>query len=1041
MTILKNNLPRFSLHYWLMLGVLVVFTATFVVYVWAEREIDRVSDSRQYSFLLADELRQSSDDLTRMVRTYVVTGDSSYKQHYQEILDIREGRKPRPIDYKNIYWNIVLGNDPRSRPPRLAVSLLELMREAGFTEEEFAKLAEAKTNSDELTRIELAAMELIESTNPSTEVNRAKVILMLHDVAYHQAKARVMQPISQFQKMVDQRTLEAVNIAKAQATLMCAAFILAGLLLAFLLWKSQRNLYATLGGSVSELHTRIAHLGSGNFSSVISVAKGMENSVLDWLSETQMSLARIDAQRKEAEATNHRLTNLYAALSKCNQAIVRCTSEAELFEQVCRVVVNLGGMDMAWIGVLEEHGKHITPIASFGSGVEYLSGLQISVEANGLYGRGATSLAFRENLPFWRQNFQHDPITTLWHKHGARFGWASSAALPLHRNEEVFGVLTLYTDVDNAFDENVRNLLVGMALDIDYALKNFEHEAQRKRAEEALRESEQRLRTIIETEPECIMVIGCDGRIMEMNAIGLSMLEADSIEEVQQHNLVDFILAAYHDSFIAMHKRVMGGESCIFEFEIKGSKGTPHWLETHAAPLSNADGKITMLLGITRDITARKEAEKRIQYLAHFDALTGLPNRVQLNSHAKHVISLAQRSQVPVTLMFLDLDHFKDINDTLGHSVGDALLVELAKRLRLVLREEDMVSRLGGDEFIFLLYSVDALEASHVAQKLLDVVAEPCKIDQYDLNITCSIGIALYPDDGADLEALSKSADSAMYRAKHEGRHGYSFFTAEMQTRSARHLRVVNALRQAIDRDQFQIYYQPQISAHDGHIIGVEALLNWTHPVLGSVLPAEFIPAAEESGLILPIGEWVLRRAVRQAKSWMQNGLAPMSMAVNLSVVQFRHPDLPNLISRILDEEGLLPEYLELELTEGVAMHDPQKAIAVMNRLHERGVRMSIDDFGTGFSSLSHLKKFKVYKLKIDQSFVRDICTDPEDRAIVSAVINMAKSLGLKTIAEGVETAGQLAFLLEQGCDELQGYYYCKPMPADQFEEFVRSNV
>lgn len=1041
MTIFKNNLPRFSNHLWVTLGMLVVFAITFAVYACAEKEIGRANELRQRSFLLADELRQSSDDLTRMVRTYVVIGDPIYKQHYQEILDIQDGRKPRPIDYHNIYWDIVLRDDQRPRPPGLAVPLLELMRGAGFTKEEFAKLAEAKANSDTLTRTEFAAMKLIESTSPLTEANRAGAMAILHDEAYHQAKVSVMRPISQFQRMADKRTLEAVHTAETYATLIRSIFILLGMLLAFLLWKLQRNLYATLGGSVNELHTRIAHLGSGNFSSVITVAKGMENSVLDWLSETQISLARIDAQRKEAEAKNQRLTKLYAALSKCNQAIVRCTSETELFTQVCRVVVNFGGMDMAWVGVLEEQSDYIKPVASFGSGVEYLKGLQIPVAANEPYGRGPTSSAFRENLPFWCQNFQHDPITTQWHKHGARFGWASSAALPLHRNGEVSGVLTLYTDVDNAFDENVRNLLVGMAMDIDYALKSFEHEAQRKRAEEALRESEQRLRTIIETEPECIKVLDSGGRILEMNAMGLAMFEADSIDEVQRHKLVDYILSEYHGAFLAMHKRVMRGESCFFEFEIKGIKGTQRWLETHAAPLSNADGTITMLLGITRDITARKEAEKRIQYLAHFDSLTGLPNRVQLNSHAKYVISLAQRSQVPVTLMFLDLDHFKDINDTLGHSVGDALLVELAKRLRLVLREEDMVSRLGGDEFIFLLYGVDAHEAPLVAQKLLDVIAVPCQIEQYDLNVTGSIGIALYPGDGTDLEALSKSADSAMYRAKHEGRHGYRFFTAEMQIRSARHLKLVNALRQALERNQLQIYYQPQVSMQDGRIIGAEALLHWTHPALGSVSPSEFIPSAEESGLIMPIGEWVLRHAARQAKSWMQNGLVPLVMAVNLSAVQFRHPDLPNLITRILDEEGLPPEYLELELTEGVAMHDPQNAIAVMNKLHERGVRMSIDDFGTGYSSLSHLKKFKVYKLKIDQSFVRDISTDPEDRAIVSAVINMAKSLGLQTIAEGVETAGQLAFLREQGCDEMQGYYYCKPLPADEFEEFVRLKV
>jgi EAL domain-containing protein (putative c-di-GMP-specific phosphodiesterase class I) len=278
-----------------------------------------------------------------------------------------------------------------------------------------------------------------------------------------------------------------------------------------------------------------------------------------------------------------------------------------------------------------------------------------------------------------------------------------------------------------------------------------------------------------------------------------------------------------------------------------------------------------------------------------------------------------------------------------------------------------------------------------------------------------------------------------MYRVKQEGRHGYRFFTAEMQARSARHLLLVQALRQALEHDQMQVHYQPQISLHDGRIIGAEALLRWTHPELGAVSPAEFIPAAEDSGLILPLGEWVLRHAVRQAKFWMQDGADPLVMAVNLSAVQFRQPDLPSLVTRILDEEGLPPEYLELELTEGVAMHDPQGAIAVMNNLHERGVRMSIDDFGTGYSSLSHLKKFKVYKLKIDQSFVRDISTDPEDKAIVSAVIHMAQSLGLLTIAEGVETAGQLAFLREQGCDEVQGYYYSRPMPADQFAAFARA--
>ncbi len=915
MTPSKRNLSRFSRYMWMTLGMFVVFAATFAAYVWSEKQIDRVNELRQQSFLLANELRHSSSDLTRMVRSYIATGDILFKQHYQEILDIRDGRKPRPVDYQNVYWDLVVADDQRPRPPGPAIPLLELMRQAGFTEDELSMLAEAKANSDALTRTEFAAMALIESTTPPSEANRNKAIDMLYDTAYRKAKADIMRPIGEFQRMTEQRTLEKVHAAEAAATRMRLAFIMFGLLLVSMLWYMRKSLYMILGSRLHEVHARIVSLGSGDFSSAINVPQGMENSILGWLSETQINLARIEAQRKDAEAKKHRVTQLYAALSQCNQAIVRCTNEAELFVQVCRVVVEFGGMKLAWIGMLDEHCKHIKPVASFGKGKEYLEELQISVEADAAFGRGPSGSAFRENKPYWCEDFQHDPTTEPWHERGARFGWATSAALPLHRDDKVIGVLNVYADEAGSFDNDMRKLLLEITVDIDFALKTFQREAQ------------------------------------------------------------------------------------------------------------------------------REQAEDRVQYLAHFDALTGLPNRAQMDDLTKYAISLAQRSHEPLALMLLDLDQFKDINDTLGHSVGDALLIELAKRMRLALREEDTVSRLGGDEFIFLLHGVDANGATHVAQKLLDVIAMPYRIEHFDLNVTGSIGIALYPSDGEDLETLFRSADAAMYRAKQEGRHGFRFFTAEMQARSARHLQLVNALRQALEHNQLEVHYQPQVSMHDDRIVGAEALLRWTHPELGSVSPTEFIPAAEDSGLILSIGEWVLRRAVRQVKAWMQDGLAPMVMAVNLSAVQFRHPDLPSLVTRILDEEGLPPEYLELELTEGVAMHDPQGAIAVMNNLHDRGVRMSIDDFGTGYSSLSLLKKFKVYKLKIDQSFVRDISTDPEDKAIVGAIIHMAQSLGLQTIAEGVETGGQLSFLREQGCNEMQGYFYSKPLPANQFEIFARSKT
>jgi diguanylate cyclase (GGDEF)-like protein/PAS domain S-box-containing protein len=454
-------------------------------------------------------------------------------------------------------------------------------------------------------------------------------------------------------------------------------------------------------------------------------------------------------------------------------------------------------------------------------------------------------------------------------------------------------------------------------------------------------------------------------------------------------------------------------------------------------PIYDPSGAVIGLFGVSRDITESKLAEERIQYLAHYDVLTGLPNRVQLDERIQHAIAQVAEGGQKLALLFLDLDHFKDINDSLGHSVGDALLVALARRLRAIMRADDMVARLGGDEFVFLLQGVDVAGLAQTAQRVLDVVEEAFSIEQHELTVSGSIGIALYPDDSGDLEGLVKCADAAMYRAKQNGRNRYCFFTAEIEALAVRRMQVVSALRHALEQHQLTIHYQPQVSARDGRIVGAEALLRWHHPLLGQVSPEEFIPAAEDSGLIVTIGEWVLRHAVRQMKAWLDEGMAPFVMAVNLSTVQFRHPNLPAVVASILAEEQLPAKYLVLELTESGAMHDPPAAIAVMEQLHEHGVRIAIDDFGIAYSSLSYLKKFKVYKLKIDQSFVRDISSDPEDRAIVTAIIAMARGLGLRTIAEGVETQAQLEFLREHGCEEIQGYYYSKPLTAEQFGRYV----
>ncbi|WP_233589792.1 EAL domain-containing protein [Acidovorax sp. FJL06] len=463
----------------------------------------------------------------------------------------------------------------------------------------------------------------------------------------------------------------------------------------------------------------------------------------------------------------------------------------------------------------------------------------------------------------------------------------------------------------------------------------------------------------------------------------------------------------------------------------------PQWLSVSS--VRDGNGSATHSITLFHDITVQREAQDRIQRLAHFDPLTSLPNRALLAERARQHISDEQAKGGTLAMLFLDLDHFKNVNDSLGHRIGDILLVAVARRLQSLLSAQDTVSRLGGDEFLLLLPSASAAHAAEVATRLLAAVAQPFQIDPYELTTTLSVGIAMYPADGDSFDTLYQRADAAMYRAKQGGRNRYGFFTADLEARTARALQIENALRRALERNQFELHYQPQVSLTTRQVVGAEALLRWRHPELGMVSPAEFVPVAESSGMIVAIGEWVLHTAVNDAKRWLDLQLPLRAISVNLSAVQFRHPQLPEMVTRCLQQAGLPARRLELELTEGAAVDDPAAALAMMDQLHERGVRLSMDDFGTGYSSLSYLKRFQIYKLKIDQSFVRDLDEDANDRAIVSAIIRMAQALGMQTTAEGVETAGQLAFLREQGCDEGQGYYFSRPLPADAFEAYLRA--
>ncbi len=443
---------------------------------------------------------------------------------------------------------------------------------------------------------------------------------------------------------------------------------------------------------------------------------------------------------------------------------------------------------------------------------------------------------------------------------------------------------------------------------------------------------------------------------------------------------------------------------------------------------------------LEQKVLEHQAAEARIQRLAHFDALTGLPNRVLLDDRGRVALAAAQRHGRPLALMFLDLDHFKSVNDSLGHRVGDAVLVQLAARLQSAVRDEDTVCRLGGDEFVVLLPETDAAGAVRVAEKLLALTQHPILVEGHELTVTPSIGIALHPQDGADLDALSRAADAAMYRTKEDGRNGYRLYSGELQARADRDLQLGNGLRRALERDQLSLVYQPQLDFASGAICGVEALLRWQHPELGAVSPAEFIPIAESSGLVLPIGEWVLDQAAAQVAAWDREGLTGLVVAVNVSSVQLHRGDLPARVRRAVDRAGIQCNRLGIELTEGAAMKNPHAAAEVLNALASLGVGLAVDDFGTGYSSLSYLKRFPVSTLKIDRSFVADLAVDADDRAIVDAIVKMASSLGMRTVAEGVETEAQRVFLQQRGCSAMQGYLLSRPLAPDALAEFVRSH-
>ena len=477
------------------------------------------------------------------------------------------------------------------------------------------------------------------------------------------------------------------------------------------------------------------------------------------------------------------------------------------------------------------------------------------------------------------------------------------------------------------------------------------------------------------------------------------------------------------------------------EVEYQRKDGSRFFGANSAITVKGADGVPLYFDGVIADITDRKRAEQQVYQLAHYDSLTGLPNRALLRDRLGQAIHDARRRDARLAVLFLDLDSFKTVNDSLGHEAGDKLLQAVAGRLRDNMRDSDTISRQGGDEFLLILRDVtDAHAVAHFAEKLLEVFAVAFSVGDYELHISPSIGISLFPDDATDIDGLVRNADAAMYQAKENGRSSYQFFTQEMNSRAYERLSLESSLRLAMQRSEFVLHYQPQIDLQSGRIVGVEALLRWHSPGKEPVPPTVFVPVLESSGMIGEVGEWVLREACRQNRAWQQEGLPKMPMAVNLSAIQFNRRNMADMIAEILNETGLDAPYLELEFTESAVMRDTRDIGNTIRRLGELGVRLALDDFGTGYSSLSYLRRFHLDKIKIDQSFVRDLNLDPDDAAITVAIIGMAQNLKVAVVAEGVETREQGEFLRSHGCDAMQGFYFSKPLTAEAFAALLRSD-
>jgi diguanylate cyclase (GGDEF)-like protein/PAS domain S-box-containing protein len=792
------------------------------------------------------------------------------------------------------------------------------------------------------------------------------------------------------------------------------------------LWEERDHLSAILRMRNDEMRALNEHL---------------EETVGQRTAQLQHTLSKFDqtnSSLKEQKEKLYRLNRVYAVLNRCNHTLIRARDEDSFLYEFCQGIVVTGNYLASWIDLADDNGEHPLQMqakASFQAGDEYNDQGPPDLVIDGY----PAVIALSQGSSIISRNMAEDDRFKPWRKELLRIGCRTFVCLLIKEGERVMGALSICAEEVDAFsdqeyklfEELVSNLAFGM---ITLNLRAVKDELEntlllRNRAIEAARNGiaiadvRQPGNPLVYANPAFTKITGYE--LTEVLGRSLAFLHGEEHEQKELQIIQSVLRYRKTDHTILRNFR---------------KDGISFWNKLDIAPIENNTGEVTHFIGIIDDITELKTYQEQLEYQATHDELTGLSNRNLLNDRLNQAIASAQRHQKEIYLIFLDLDRFKIINDTLGHEAGDELLKEVAKRLQRCVRSEDTVARYGGDEFVLVLsQNVKLEEIVMIAKRLMVEITKPCKIRDRDFLNTVSMGISIYPHDAQDKETLLKYADIAMYEAKDRGRNTFCFYTEELNQRLMQRLTLEQDLRLALKMEQFIVYYQPKVDLYTGRISGMEALLRWNHPEKGMIPPDQFIPLAEEIGLIIPIGEWVVRTACLQAKTWQAAGWAKISMAVNVSPKQLHSSHFDKSLSDILEQTGLEACYLDLEVTEGAVMEDPEKMIVMLNRLKKIGVQISMDDFGTGYSSLSYLKRFPFDNLKIDKAFVNNIPEDEGDVTLVLTIIAMAHNFNLKVIAEGVEKQEQWDFLKQKNCDQIQGYFFSRPLQAQEAENLLRN--